>query len=75
MSIPIKFIKTAEELLLADILESWSVEDVAKLVKEMKAEPFNRPVSPRGVIRSRRAITSRQALQRKCDSRRPTRKD
>jgi hypothetical protein len=72
MSMPIKFSKTDDELLLADILESWSIEDVAKLVKEMEADTltFQRR---RVVLRSRRAIALHQALQRKCGSRRATR--
>jgi hypothetical protein len=71
MSIPIKFIETADELLLADILESWSIEDVAILVEEMEPKLSNLPASPCGVLRSRRAIASHQALQRKCGSRQP----
>jgi hypothetical protein len=74
MSIPIEFIKTDDELLLADILVSWSIEDVAKLVEEMGPQLSNRPASPCGVFRSRRAIASHQALQHECGSRRSTRK-
>jgi hypothetical protein len=73
MSIPIEFTKTDDELLLADILESWSIEDVAKLVEEMGPQA-NRPASPCGVFRSRRVVASHQALERECGSRRSRRK-
>jgi hypothetical protein len=53
-------ITVADELLVAVILESWSVEELRQLIEEIDAELRSRPTWPRGARRSRRARCSRR---------------
>jgi hypothetical protein len=48
-------ITVADELLVAVILESWSIDDLRQLIEEVDAELRSRPTWPRGALRSRRA--------------------
>jgi hypothetical protein len=63
MAIPVEFTKTADELLVAEILASWSIEDVRQLIEEIEAE-LRRPPPPRGALRSRRANAARRPRRR-----------
>jgi len=38
MAIPVEFTKATDEMLVADILASWSIEDVRQLIEEYEAE-------------------------------------
>jgi hypothetical protein len=41
MSIPAEFVEVADELaraMVADILESWTIEEVRQLIEEMEAK-------------------------------------
>jgi hypothetical protein len=53
MAIPVEFTKATDEMLVADILASWSIEDVRQLIEEYEAELRRRPAPPRGALRSR----------------------
>jgi hypothetical protein len=55
MSIPIEITKIViDEIAVAVILESWSIEDLRQLIEEVDAELRSRPTWPRGALRSRR---------------------
>jgi hypothetical protein len=56
--------KVADELIVADILESWSIEEIRQLIKEIEAELHHRRALPCGALRSRRAIASRRPRRR-----------
>jgi len=51
-SIPAKFTKVTDEMRVADILASWSIEEIRQLIEEFEAE-LRRPAPPRGALRSR----------------------
>jgi hypothetical protein len=65
MSIPIEITKViADEITVAEILESWTIEEFRQLVEEIDAELRSRPTWHRGALRSRRAIASRRLRRR-----------
>ena len=51
MSIPIKLTKTADEFLVAEILASWSIEDVRQLIEEFEAELTSPPSAARRLVK------------------------
>jgi hypothetical protein len=52
----VKLAQTADETLVAEILASWSIEEIRQLIKEIEAELRHRRAPPRGAPRSRRLM-------------------
>ena len=60
----VKLAQTVDETLVAEILASWSIEEIRQLIKEIEAELRHRRAPPRGAPRSRRANASRRPRRR-----------
>jgi hypothetical protein len=60
----VEFTKVTDEMRVADILASWSIEELRQLIVEIDAELRRRPAPPRGALRSRRAHAARRPRRR-----------
>jgi hypothetical protein len=72
MAIPIKskaVDKPTDEIAVAEILESWSIEDIRQLIREIETELRSRAAPRRGAPRSRRARCPRGDPASRADAR------
>src|SRR5664279_4250943 len=60
----VEFTKVTDEVRVADILASWSIEEMRQLIEEIEAELRSRPARPSGALRSRRSNASHQPRRR-----------
>jgi hypothetical protein len=63
MPFPVKS-NVADELIAADMFESWSIEELRRSIEEIDAELRQRQAPPRGALRSRRSNASRRPRRR-----------